>query len=157
MILISIDPGSNNIGYCILYFDKNNITYLTSNSIKVNDNIFIYKLKFIYFKIMDILKYFNPKQSAIEKIFVGKNINSSLKLCQARTVIMLALINFNIPIFEYNSKQIKKYSLNNIYSNKFYTRFFVKNIFNLYNVPSSDEADSISIGITHIKNFNFNK
>ena len=55
-----------------------------------------------------MLELWQPTEAAIEESFVNKNPSSTLKLGQARGVLLLAPAVTGVPVFEYAPNLIKK-------------------------------------------------
>ncbi|BBA85130.1 crossover junction endodeoxyribonuclease RuvC [Candidatus Nardonella dryophthoridicola] len=156
-IILSIDPGYLKTGFSIIKENSNKIFYLKYGIINSKEFVNKFeKMKFIYNEINKIILKFKPKVSIIESIFLGKNFDSIIKLDLARSSIILSLINKNIPIYEYNSKKVKKIITNFGNCNKNLINKKIINIFNIKNRLSYDESDAIAIGLAYlVDKFNF--
>jgi len=85
----------------------------------------------------------------IEKVFVCKNIDSALKLAQARSAIICAGINAQCEIGEYAPRSIKKAVVGSGAADKQQIQQMMKILLKLDSVPQSDEADALAIAICH--------
>lgn len=66
------------------------------------------RLKYIYDQLSLIIGRFQPENMAVEDVFFAKNVQSALRLGQARGAAMLAGINAGLSIHEYSALQIKQ-------------------------------------------------
>jgi len=65
------------------------------------------RLRHIYDRVSGIIAEYLPDEMAIEAPFYGKNVQSMLKLGRAQGVAMVAALNRDIPITEYEPRKIK--------------------------------------------------
>ena len=66
------------------------------------------RLKKIYDLCLIKIKEFSPDEFAIETAFYGENIQSTLKLGQARGVAIIAAANAELHIAEYSPRESKE-------------------------------------------------
>ncbi|MBC8526305.1 MAG: crossover junction endodeoxyribonuclease RuvC [Candidatus Cloacimonetes bacterium] len=152
--ILGIDPGTTATGYAFLSTDtseKNVLIPIEYGVIKVNPRLALQqRVSEIYNRIKDLIQKFKPDEASIETIFHAKNIKSILSMGDARGVIMLALAQENIPVFEYSPREIKKAVVGNGNASKKQVQYMVKAILNLKEVPSSyDVTDALAIAICH--------
>ncbi|MFT8229802.1 MAG: crossover junction endodeoxyribonuclease RuvC [Enterobacterales bacterium] len=149
-IILGVDPGFKITGYGIIKYKNSKFYYIDSGCICIKNNDFYFRLKNIYISIYNLMLKFNPDCFVIEKIFVSlKNFDSVLKLGQARGVALIAGLNFDIPIFEYSSLQIKKSVTGFRFAKKLHVQHIVKILLNINTISSIDASDALAIAITH--------
>lgn len=157
MRIIGIDPGMAIVGYSILDFnaDKDEISLVSSGSIQTSSKDSDSKrLLEIYNDIKTILNKFNPQVASIEKLFFFKNQKTVMPVSQARGVLLMALEENNIDIFEYTPIEIKQALTGYGRATKDEVARLVKLCLNNdCKIPKLDDTvDSIAIGICHIRN-----
>lgn len=107
--ILGIDPGSNVTGYSMIIDDNGLISLSDFGAIQSNPKSDHFeKVKFIFFKISELLDRLNPDILAIEDPFFGKNVQSMLKLGRTQGVIIAAAIQRNIPVYEYAPRRVKQ-------------------------------------------------
>ncbi|MBM4400296.1 MAG: crossover junction endodeoxyribonuclease RuvC, partial [Candidatus Cloacimonetes bacterium] len=107
--ILGIDPGSRYCGYGLLEIDKRKIIAAGCDVIHINDRKPLNeRLCILYEEISRILDEYKPQLAAVESMFFGKNIQGIFSLGHARGVIMLAISQKGIPIFEYSPREVKK-------------------------------------------------
>ncbi|MBL4711363.1 MAG: crossover junction endodeoxyribonuclease RuvC, partial [Gammaproteobacteria bacterium] len=89
-----------------------------------------------------------------EQVFVNKNVDSALKLGQARGAAICAGTNAKLEIGEYTPRAIKKAVVGNGAAGKEQIQQMVKLLLKLDFVPQSDEADGLAIAICHANHMN---
>lgn len=149
MIILGIDPGSQNVGYGILQLENKIIVAAGCDVIKVNPGWSLEKrLQKIYNKISIVINEYNPDIAAVETIFYGKNIRSAFTLGHARGVILLALAQGNLEINEYSPREIKRSVVGNGNASKEQVEYMVQKILNLKIKPKTQDAtDALAIAL----------
>ncbi len=158
MKIIGIDPGTLFTGYGVIKYENNKLFFLESGIIKTDSKLAIpIRLQNIFNEISRIMKIHRPDTFAIETAFAGKNIQSALKLGQARGVALLSATNLNIPVFEYSPREVKKAIVGKGNASKEQVKFMVATLLNLKKeIKKLDETDALSIAICHAFNLNSN-
>lgn len=107
-IIIGIDPGTNVMGYGILGVKKKTPSLIAMGVIRLNrmDDHYL-RLRHIYERVTGIIDAYLPDEMAIEAPFFGVNVQSMLKLGRAQGVAMVAALNRDLPITEYEPRKIK--------------------------------------------------
>jgi len=149
MRIIGIDPGSRLTGYGIIECQGRQLTYVDSGCIRVGHLPFAERLLNIFECIQTLIDEYQPKGSAIEEVFVNKNVNSALKLGQARGAAIVALASRDLPVGEYAARKIKQAVTGHGGATKEQMQEMVKSILRLSAVPQSDAADALAIAICY--------
>ena len=148
--IIGIDPGLINTGWGLIEVEGNVIRHIDHGLIKIktSDDIAV-RLLNIYEALILILSKYMPDEASIEKTFVNKNPNSSLKLVHARGVILLALAKKKLKCFEYAPNQIKKSIVGRGHADKDQIATMVTMLLSKKIEGTSDVSDALAIAITH--------
>jgi crossover junction endodeoxyribonuclease RuvC len=151
MIIIGIDPGTIITGIGIVETSGKTITPVYYDVVKLDKYAYYpTRLKKIYDALLVCFDEYHPDEFAIETAFFGKNVQSALKIGQARGVSILAAMNREIPITEYSPKEIKKSVTGNGSASKEQVAFMVKSILNLRKSPKHlDTSDALAIALCH--------
>lgn len=152
MRIIGIDPGTAITGLGIIEHQNENISLIHYDTINLNSKDSLpNKLKRIYDECLTCILKFNPDELAIETAFYGKNIQSTLKLGQARGVAIIAALNSNLKISEYSPREIKKSVTGNGASSKVQVQYMVKSILSLKLTSLAvDSSDALAVALCHI-------
>lgn len=155
MIILGIDPGSINCGYSILEVEKRQIIAAGSGTIKVGNILALNKkIEIIYNKICDVIEQYKPNHIAIESIFFGKNVRSAIVLGHVRGVILLAASQFNLKLFEYSPREVKRSVVGNGNASKTQVKYMVSKILEMKLQPKTyDEADAIAVALCHFNKY----
>lgn len=151
MRIVGIDPGSVITGIAVIEYDDWTVKALYYDVIKMNSRLpLTSRLKKIYDGCSEVFTKYKPHIAAIETNFYGKNIQSTLKLGQAKGVAVIAAINNNIEVVEYSPREIKKSVTGNGGSNKEQVQLFVKKVLSLKLGPIlSDASDALATALCY--------
>ena len=91
MIIMGFDPGLTNTGYAVLRKEANNITLIECGLVKPKAKKSLSARLFtIFSETSKLIESFSPNLVVIENVFYGKNVQSAIKLGQAKASIMLS-------------------------------------------------------------------
>ena len=151
MKILGIDPGLVQTGFGIINIKSNNASLIDYGIIKPskNDSLSI-RLLTIYNDVCKIIVDYKPQICAIEDIFYGKNVKSTMRLGQARGASMVAAASKNIPIYEYSARKVKQSLTGNGNAHKDQVQFMVKSYLKMNHLPEPiDAADALAIALCH--------
>jgi crossover junction endodeoxyribonuclease RuvC len=146
MVIIGVDPGSRFTGYGLIRLEGNQSTYLQSGVLRLTAESTTEKLQVIFTGLREIIETHQPKEAAIEQIFMHQNPNSALKLGQARGAAIVAL---NMPLAEYSARQVKQSVVGYGAAKKEQVQHMVKRLLNISDSLQADEADALAIALCH--------
>lgn len=147
--ILGIDPGSRITGFGVIEVVQGRIAYVTSGCIRVEGEALPQKLKSIFESVGQIVSEFAPDQMAIEQVFVRHNVDSALKLGQARGAAICAGVIRGLDVYEYTPAQIKQAVAGGGRAAKEQVQFMVRSLLNLPGMPQADAADALACAICH--------
>jgi crossover junction endodeoxyribonuclease RuvC len=109
-IILGIDPGTLITGYGLIQCEGKKMSLLACGSIQLAKDGADHptRLKRLFRRVHSLIVEFQPKEVALEAPFYGKNPQSMLKLGRAQGVAMAAALTFDLPVFEYAPRKVKK-------------------------------------------------
>lgn len=125
------------------------MTHIAHGTIHAKGNDVPTRLHFIHRELCDIIAHHRPNEAAIEEVFMKINIQSALKLGQARGVALVALAHHGLSIAEYSAREIKKTAVGFGAASKEQIQFMVRAQLKLTVNPQADAADALAIAICH--------
>ncbi len=158
MKILGIDPGSGIIGFGVVHKGKNP-KMLDAGVIKttIGDET-ASRLVEAYEGMKQIIDECKPDAAAVEKLFFAQNVTTAMTVSQARGVILLALAEANIPIYEYTPLQIKMAMTGYGRAKKAQIQEMVRVQLNLDKKPTQDDAaDALAVALTHISHTIYEK
>jgi len=147
--ILGIDPGSRITGFGIIERQRQKSVYVTSGCIRTQSKLMPQRLQEIYTGLTQIIEQYQPTISAIEQVFVHRNVASALKLGQARGVAILACVQHNLTVHEYAPTQIKQAVVGNGHAEKIQVQQMVKILLSLSKMPQVDAADGLAAALCH--------
>ena len=95
-------------GFGVIEQTGQRLTYVTSGVIRTTDGDLPSRLGTIFEGVSALIRQHAPDQSAIEKVFVNVNPQSTLLLGQARGAAICGLVAGGVPVAEYTALQLKQ-------------------------------------------------
>ena len=149
-LILGIDPGSRIAGYGVIRAAANKLQYVASGCIRVDTSRDLaYRLKQINESVTKLIEAYGPQEFAIEQVFMGKNVDSALKLGQARGVAIVAAALQDIPVYEYAARSVKQAVTGKGSADKEQVQKMVQTLLKLPGCPQEDAADALAIAICH--------
>ncbi len=158
MNILGIDPGSRNLGYCILSYDGKNYRLMEAGLLKIKTNQLQEQIVELVEGLDLILNAHSIDEVAIEDIFFAYNPKSVLKLAQFRGALSLKILQEIGYFYEYTPLQVKKALTGNGKAGKEQVAFMVKKILGIKKeIKPLDITDAMAIAITHAQRVKLRK
>src|SRR5262249_48778031 len=90
-----------------------------------------------------------PTAAAVEEVFVNQNPQSTLKLGQARGVVLMCAARAGIDVGEYSPTLVKKAVVGTGGADKSQVHAMVSRLLPGVRIAGTDAADALAIAITH--------
>ena len=151
MIIIGVDPGYAIVGIGVIEYSGNKFRPLEYGAITTPAGMpTVERLKKIYDEMTLLIDKYSPNAVAIEELFFNSNQKTAINVAQARGVILVAVTNKNVPIFEYTPLQVKQSVTGYGRADKNQIQQMVKMLLNLNVIPKPDDAaDGLALAICH--------
>ena len=148
--ILGIDPGLRITGFGVIDKVGQKLSYVASGCVKSNDKDALpQRLKTLLDGIGEVIAIYQPNETAIEKVFVNVNPQSTLLLGQARGAAIAALVLAGLPVAEYTALQIKQAVVGHGKAAKEQVGHMVTRLLQLPGEPSADAADALACAICH--------
>ena len=153
MRILGIDPGYGITGFGIVDAQRNNFQLLQYGAITTPAGTdFPLRLQMIYNDMTELLQVAKPDVVAIEELFFGQNVTTGIGVAQSRGVILLAIQQAGVPIYQYKPMQVKQAVVGYGNATKHQVQDMTKRILHLQSVPKPDDAaDAIAIALCHAR------
>jgi crossover junction endodeoxyribonuclease RuvC len=150
MRVLGIDPGSRITGYGIIDKEGNRLIHVDNGAIFTDSHKdFPLRLQRIYRGLTEVIERFTPDAVAVENIFFATNVQSALKLGQARGAAIVAGVNAGLPVFEYTALQVKQAVVGHGRADKQQVQKMLKVLLNLPEVAQEDASDALATAVCH--------
>ena len=153
MRILGIDPGYGITGFGLIDAQRSPFTLLNCGAITTPPNTdFSWRLEVIYNDMTRLLQVAQPDAVAIEELFFGQNVTTGINVAQSRGVILLAIRQAGLPIFEYKPVQVKQAVVGYGNATKHQVQDMTKRLLHLDKMPKPDDAaDAIAIALCHAR------
>lgn len=98
------------------------------------------RLAAIYHGVREVLEKHQPHGAAVETLYFARNVTSALAVSEARGVVLLALEQAGLPVFEARPDDIKKAVVGVGRAEKAQVQEMVKILLALETIPRPDHA-----------------
>ncbi|HWL48029.1 MAG TPA: crossover junction endodeoxyribonuclease RuvC [Sphingomonadaceae bacterium] len=150
MILIGLDPGLGTTGWGVIVADGNRLSHLANGQIRTDSALpLASRLLVLHDALADLLLRHRPDGVAVEEVFVNSNPQSTLKLGQARGVVLLAAARVGLPVGEYAARLVKKAVVGTGGAEKKQVHAMVARLLPGVKIAGADAADALAVAITH--------
>ncbi len=102
-------------------------------------------------RLADLIREHEPDCCALESVIYVQSYKTAILLGAARGAAILAAAENGLPIFEYPPARIKQATVGRGGAAKGQVAFMVRALLGLTVTPDSDAADSLAIGLTHVR------
>ncbi len=147
--ILGIDPGLRITGFGVIEKTGAKLTYVTSGCVKSGEGELPERIKVLLEGLAEVIAAHRPAQTAIEKVFVNVNPQSTLLLGQARGAAICAVVQAGLPVAEYTALQVKQAVVGAGKAGKEQVQMMVKRLLALTGDPSPDAADALACAICH--------
>ncbi|WP_373506195.1 crossover junction endodeoxyribonuclease RuvC [Aestuariivirga sp.] len=148
--IIGIDPGLRNTGWGVISQEGSRLSYVADGTIhSEGDAPLAERLLQLHSQLIDVIREMQPDEAAVEETFVNTDARATLKLGQARGVLMLAPAMLKLPVSEYAPNTVKKAVVGAGHAEKDQVKHMVKLLLPKARMRSADSTDALAVAICH--------
>ncbi|MEJ7927803.1 crossover junction endodeoxyribonuclease RuvC [Sphingobium sp. AN641] len=150
MIILGLDPGLATTGWGLIAADGNRLSHLANGQIRTQTTMPLgARLLALDAALTDLILEYRPGGAAVEEVFVNVNPQSTLKLGQARGVVLLNAARSGIDVGEYAARLVKKSVVGVGNASKEQVHAMVARLLPGAKIAGADAADALAVAITH--------
>ena len=151
MRILGIDPGYGITGFGLVDAQRGQFQLLRCGAITTPAGMdFSARLEIIYEDMRQLLEVAKPDAVAIEELFFGQNVTTGIGVAQSRGVILLAIRQAGLPVYQYKPMQVKQAVVGYGNATKHQVQDMTKRLLHLQAMPKPDDAaDAIAIALCH--------
>ena len=146
--ILGLDPGSRRTGFGVIECRGPDYTHVAHGCIAVAGLQVAERLRQIFESLQALISQHGPGEIAVERVFVNRNVDSALKLGQARGAALCA-IPLGVPVFEYAPRAIKLALVGSGAAEKVQVAHMIKTLLQLDEKIQSDASDALAIAVCH--------
>ena len=150
MILLGLDPGLGITGWGVIRAEGNRLSHIANGRIATDAKAPLpARLAMLDASLAEVIAAHHPQGAAVEEVFVNANPQSTLKLGQARGVILLGCAKAGLEPAEYAPRLVKKAVVGTGGAAKAQVHAMVSRLLPGAAIGGEDAADALAVAITH--------
>ena len=150
MLILGLDPGLGTTGWGVVRAEANRLSHLGNGRLKTaTAEPLARRLAHLDTMLAAVIADHAPNAAAVEEVFVNTNPQSTLKLGQARGVILLGVARAGIEPGEYAARLVKKAVVGVGNADKAQVHAMVQRLLPGAAIDGPDAADALAVAITH--------
>lgn len=150
MRLIGFDPGLLNTGWGVIDVDGNRLRHVADGAVHTSPKATLSdRLVELHAGLQEVIAEHSPEEAAVEETFVNKNPVSTLKLGQARGIVLLVPALAGLHVAEYLPNLVKKTVVGSGHAQKEQIQMMVKTLLPGAQITTADAADALAVAICH--------
>jgi crossover junction endodeoxyribonuclease RuvC len=148
--LLGLDPGLGTTGWGVIQAEGNRLSHIANGQLKTNASAPLpERLADLARQLETLIGEHSPEGAAVEEVFVNKNPQSTLKLGQARGVILMCAARAGLAVGEYAPRLVKKAVVGTGAAEKAQVHAMVSRLLPGAQIAGPDAADALAVAITH--------
>ena len=152
-LVLGIDPGTATTGYGLVRDrEDGSLEMLSFGTIQTPAGVPAHqRLLQLYHQLIALILLHRPKSCAVEKLFFQSNVKTALAVGQARGVVLLAIAEAGLELFEYTPNEVKQAVAGYGSAGKKQVQEMVRVLLGMPDIPRPDDAaDALAIAICHL-------
>ena len=146
--ILGLDPGSRRTGFGVIECRGPDYKHVAHGCIAVDGLEMAERLRQIFESLRALIFEHGPGEIAVERVFVNRNVDSALKLGQARGAALCAIPQ-GMPVFEYAPRAIKLALVGSGAAEKGQVAHMIRTLLQLDGKISPDASDALAIAVCH--------
>jgi len=148
--ILGLDPGLGTTGWGVIEADGNRLRHVANGQIRTDTTAPLPKrLAALADQLEALIAEQRPDAAAAEEVFVNKNPQSTLKLGQARGVVLMCAARSGVDVGEYSPSLVKKAVVGTGGAEKAQVHAMVSRLLPGTKIAGPDAADALAVAITH--------
>lgn len=146
--ILGLDPGSRRTGFGVIECRGTELVAVAHGCLNVTAAAPTARLRLILEGLQELFSAHHPGEVAVERVFVSRNVDSALKLGQARGAALCA-VPAGTPVFEYAPRAVKLAVVGSGGAEKFQVAHMIRTLLRLAERPGADAADALAVAVCH--------
>ena len=150
LILIGLDPGLGTTGWGVIAAEGNRLSHIANGQVRTDSAAPLpARLAALHDALGELFATYRPQAAAVEEVFVNMNPQSTLKLGQARGVVLLSAARHGLEVGEYAPRLVKKAVVGTGGAEKAQVHAMIARLLPGAKIAGTDAADALAVAITH--------
>jgi crossover junction endodeoxyribonuclease RuvC len=148
--ILGLDPGLGTTGWGVIEAEGNRLAHVANGQIRTDTSAPLpRRLAALADQLQALIADHAPGAAAVEEVFVNQNPQSTLKLGQARGVVLMCAARAGIDVGEYSPTLVKKAVVGTGGAEKAQVHAMVARLLPGVKIAGADAADALAVAITH--------
>ncbi|HEX6071433.1 MAG TPA: crossover junction endodeoxyribonuclease RuvC [Sphingomicrobium sp.] len=150
MKILGLDPGLGTTGWGLIEAQGNRLSHVANGQFTTKTTAGLpRRLASLAEQLEQLIAEHRPDAAAVEEVFVNQNPQSTLKLGQARGVVIMAAARAGMDVGEYAARLVKKAVVGTGGAEKAQVHAMVARLLPGAKIAGPDAADALAVAITH--------
>ena len=146
--ILGVDPGSRRTGFGVIECRGTDYVHIAHGCLNVGSAVMTERLRLIFDGLQALIDEHEPAEVAVERVFVNRNVESALKLGQARGAALCAVPR-GLPVFEYAPRAIKLALVGSGAAEKSQVSHMITTLLRLSGRIGPDASDALAVAVCH--------
>ena len=148
--ILGLDPGLGTTGWGVIQAEGNRLVHVANGQLKTDSSAPLpRRLAHLADQLDAVIADQRPDAAAVEEVFVNANPQSTLKLGQARGVVIMVVARAGMDVGEYAARLVKKAVVGTGGAEKAQVHAMVSRLLPGAKIAGPDAADALAVAITH--------
>jgi crossover junction endodeoxyribonuclease RuvC len=148
--ILGLDPGLGTTGWGLIEADGNRLKHLANGQMRTDTSASLpRRLAALADQLEALVAEHRPDVAAVEEVLDNNNPHSTLKLGQARGVVLMCAARAGMEVGEYSPTLVKKAVVGTGGADKPQVHAMVSRLLPSVRIAGPDAADALAVAITH--------
>jgi crossover junction endodeoxyribonuclease RuvC len=148
MLILGLDPSLSCTGWGIVRVEGSRLSHIANGQVATDAKApLAERLLHLHDAVFAVIGAHAPDRAAVEEIFVNKNPQSTLKLAQARGVVLAACARGGLGVSEHAARAVKKSVVGTGAAEKQQVQAMLKVLLPGAVIAGADAADALAVAI----------
>lgn len=148
MLILGLDPSLSCTGWGVIRVDGSRISHTANGQIATTAKApMAQRLAHLQRELAAVIASHRPERAACEEVFLNKNPQSTLKLAQARGVVLAACGVAGIEVREHSARGVKKAIVGAGGADKHQVQAMLAILLPGAQIAGADAADALAVAI----------
>ena len=148
MLILGLDPSLSCTGWGMVRAEGSRLVHIANGQIPTDAKApMAERLAHLQSALAEVIAAHRPTRAAAEEIFVNKNPQSTIKLAQARGVVLAACGSAGLAVNEHAARLVKKAVVGTGAAEKAQVQAMLKVLLPGAKIAGADAADALAVAI----------
>ena len=150
MLILGLDPSLSCTGWGVIVAEGTRLRHIANGQCRTDARAGLpERLASLHAQLAEMIRAHAPDAAAVEEVFVNDNPQSTLKLGQARGVVLLVAAQAGLSVGEYAPRLVKKALVGTGAADKAQVHAMVQRLLPGAKIAGADASDALAVAITH--------